>query len=109
MTTNNSVHRLPVFQSSAAATGESTNTSYLLAVVDGWLTCNLEPLLWIPPLYRSNIVATNDQAIALGLQSGHILTMSFDFSSRQPWEDAVASSALTPSPMNPWQSCERAT
>jgi WD40 repeat protein len=89
ITTNNTAYRLPLLLSSAPAGSASTNSSYALAIMDQWITCNMENLLWIPPQYRSEVVATHNLTIALGLLSGEKVIIAFDFSSGRPWEEVM--------------------
>jgi WD40 repeat protein len=64
ITTKNTAYWLPLLLSSAPA-GSASTDSYALAIMDKWLTCNMENLLWIPPQYRSDIVAIHNLTIAL--------------------------------------------
>ncbi len=90
LTTNRGAYRLPPLSTSAPAADEPPDPPYALAVTDQWLTCDLENLVWIPPQYRTLEVATSDKAIALGLESGEVVIMSFDFSRGRPWEDMTS-------------------
>jgi hypothetical protein len=96
LTKNRSAYRLPPLLSSAPAAAASPDTSYALAVINQWLTCDLENLLWIPRHYRTPVVATLDEAVALGTDSGEIIVMRFDFSRGRPWEDMTSRSAPHP-------------
>jgi WD40 repeat protein len=91
LTTNHSAHRLPLLSLPASAADHSSASSYALAVQDQWLTCNVERLLWLPPQYRTDTVATHDRTIALKCKSGGFVVMVFDFSSGRPWEDMTGS------------------
>jgi hypothetical protein len=71
VTTNRSADWLPLLApATAAAANAPPDLSYTLAVTDQWLTCDLENVLWILPQYRTEVVATSDQAIGLGLRTG---------------------------------------
>jgi WD40 repeat protein len=94
--TNFGAHCLPLLPSSAATADVQTDSCYTLAVSDPWLTCDLENLLWIPPQYRTHVVATHDHAIALSLESGEAVILTFDFSHGRPWEDMTSSPAPNP-------------
>jgi hypothetical protein len=47
--------------------------------------------LWLPPEYGSKVVAVHERTVALGLDSGVVIFLSFDFSRERPWEDMAAS------------------
>jgi hypothetical protein len=87
ISTNKSAHQLSPLSSSATAEDESLDLSYALAIQNRWLTCNFEHLLWLPPQNRTEMVATHDLTIALGLEWGEFIVMAFDFLSGRPWED----------------------
>jgi WD40 repeat protein len=88
ITTNNAAYRLPLLLSSAPA-GSASTDSYALAIMDEWLTCNMENLLWIPPQCRSDIVAIHNLTIALGCSSGKTVIIAVDFSGGRPWEEVM--------------------
>jgi WD40 repeat protein len=60
---------------------------YPLSTENQWLTCNGKKLLWLPPAFRPAQVAFHGRSIALGLRSGNVFFLTFDFSSGGfPWE-----------------------
>ncbi len=87
LTTDRGAHRLPLLSPSATAADASADPSYALALMNDWLTCDLENLIWIPPHFRTSEVATSDQVIAFGLGSGEVVVLSFDFSRGRQWEE----------------------
>ncbi len=101
ITTNASAHRLPLLSSTAPATDTSADRSYALAISDNWLTCDVENLILIPPQYRTEYEETSGQAVALGLSSGEVVVMSFNFSRGPPWEDMTSRSVPNPGAEEP--------
>jgi hypothetical protein len=61
------------------------NATPLLCVRDQWLTCDSKRLLWLPYEYKSDAVATTGNTIALGLGSGEVIFLAFDFRKGRPW------------------------
>jgi WD40 repeat protein len=96
LTTNMGAYRIPLLTSSASAGDALPGTSYALALVGRWLTCDLENLIWILHQFMTDVVATGDQAVALGFRSGEVIIMAFDFSRGRPWEDMTARAAPNP-------------
>jgi WD40 repeat protein len=58
----------------------------LLFVIDQWLTCDSKRLLWLPYEYRPSAVATQGNTIVLGLKSGEIMSLTFNFRNGRPWD-----------------------
>jgi WD40 repeat protein len=44
---------------------------------DEWVSINSERRLWLPPDYRTDITAVNDNVLALGLRNGPVVFISF--------------------------------
>jgi WD40 repeat protein len=57
-----------------------------LCVIDQWLMCDSKRLLWLPYEYRPTAVATCGNMISLGLNSGEVISLSFDFQNGRPWD-----------------------
>jgi hypothetical protein len=93
LTTNRGAYQIPLLTSSASAGDASPGTSYALALVCWWLTCDLENLIWISHQYSTRVMATGNEIVALGLRLGEVIVMAFDFSRRRPWEDMTAGAA----------------
>jgi WD40 repeat protein len=59
----------------------NTTTSLVeIAISASWISWKGRYLLWLPPEYRSNIVAVHNSSVALGQSSGRITFISFNTS-----------------------------
>lgn len=54
-----------------------------LFVQDEWITCELNPLIWLPPQYRAIKVAISNSSVILGHQSGQITRVNFGLANEE--------------------------
>jgi hypothetical protein len=78
-----------------------SDPSYALAVADKLLTCSIKHLIWILLQCWTNNVALCDQAVALWLSSGKVVTMSPDILVGHPWEDMTSCTVPNPGAKKP--------
>ncbi len=68
------------------ASDAQDNRPFYLGVQDEWVTCNNKNILWLPPEFRSAATNIHNSTIALGLRSGRVVVISFDFGRAHPWK-----------------------
>jgi hypothetical protein len=84
--TNKGAVPLPSVPASSSGTSKQRKGAYLLRVAGRWLTCNSKKLLYLPYENRSEVVATRGETIALGIASGDIIFLIFNFQNGSPWD-----------------------